>query len=308
MENSKELLLVHRAMKPVSLSEPVNVMLTPQFYTLKKESVPVKYAYQAKKLANSLFEGSLDKEGSYDFFVYKENDHWIYIAYDIETITAFLETKGFRAGDVSKLFFVQQAREEFRTPYFLSDQDTLIVLDETVVVVPASALGSQKALSFNFDRHLTPKRGVPIEGVSASLFTTRQAAIVSLVFMLFAAMFYIEGARYGGENISTSEELQSFYADYPSLQSTYTRESIVSKYRELDQTERAKRDAVKKLSGMLFKGVTLTSLSIDHQSVKANFSCDSKKTAQRVTKLGKKAQFKVFQKDGAHDLHMEGSL
>jgi hypothetical protein len=59
MGNNKDLLLVHSAMERVTLVESVNVMLTPQFYTLKKEALPVKYAYQAKKIAPSLFEGLL---------------------------------------------------------------------------------------------------------------------------------------------------------------------------------------------------------------------------------------------------------
>jgi len=121
-------------------------------------------------------------------------------------------------------------------------------------------------------------------------------------------MFFIEGSRYGGESGSTEEELQTMYADHPSLRSTYTREGIVSKYRELDKTERAKRDAVKKLSGMIFKGVTLTALYVDHKGVKANFSCSNKKIAQRVENLGKKAQFKVSKTKGSFELHMEGTL
>ena len=57
LENTKELLLAYPSMKQVTLSESVNVMLPPQFYTLKKEALPLRYAYQAKKIAPSLFEG-----------------------------------------------------------------------------------------------------------------------------------------------------------------------------------------------------------------------------------------------------------
>lgn len=309
MENSsKELLLVHTAMKHVSLSEPVNIMVTPQFYTLKKEILPVTYAYQAKRFSGSLFDGLLDGEGSYDFFVYKENEYWVFIAYDLGKITHFLQTKGFNPGDVSKIFFTQQSVEEFTAPYVLSDQDALVVLDEIVVLVPANALSSEEPSSLKFDRHFTPKKGVSLEDASSSIFTIKQAVLFSSLFVFFAMMFLIEGSRYGGGNGSTEEELQSLYADYPSLKSTYTREGIVSKYRELDKTERAKRDAVKKLSDMIFKGVTLTSLYVDHKNVKASFSCNNKKIAQRVENLGKKAQFKVSKTKGSHDLQMVGTL
>jgi len=176
-------------MKSVSLAEPVNILLTPQFYTLKKEILPVSYAYQVKKLAGSLFEGLLDREGAYDFFVYKEDEHWIFIAYDMEKITAFLQTKGFNQGDVSKIFFAQQSVEKFTAPYVLGDQDALVVLDETVVVVPASALSSEKSSSLKFDRYFTPKKGVSLEDASSSIFTIKQAALFSSVFIFFALIF-----------------------------------------------------------------------------------------------------------------------
>ncbi len=308
MENSKELLLVHREIKPVSLSAAVNIMLTPQFYTLKKEVLPVKYTYQAKRLAPSLFEGLLEKEGSYDFLVYKEGESWTFIAYDIEKISEFLHLKGFQQGDVSKIFFAQQSAALFLGPCMLNEKDALVVLDDTVVLVPVKALGEEVSSPVHFDKHFTPKKGISLEGASGSLFTMPQTILLASVFVLFAMMFFVEGSRYGGESQSTEEALQSLYADHPSLQSAYTREGIVTKYREIDQTERTKREAVKSLSSMIFKGVTLTTLTIDQNNVKADFTCSSKKIAQRVEKLGKKAAFKVFKTKGSHDLRMEGAL
>jgi hypothetical protein len=308
MENSKELLLVHRTMNAVTLSEPVNIMLTPQFYTLKKESLPVQYAYQAKKLAHSLFDGLLDVEGSYDFLVYKEDEHWVFIAYDVEMIIAFLKTKGFNQGDVSKIFFAQQSAEKFTSTYSLSEKEALVVIDETVVMVPSIALDPQTVSSLRFDRNFTPSKGVSLEDVTASVFTIKQTVFFSLIFMVFAVMYFIEGVRYGGESQSTEQELQTLYSEHPSLQSTYTRAGIVNKYRDIDKIERAKRDAVKKLSGMIFKGVTLTALYVDHKKVKVNFSCSNKNVAQRVEVLGEKAQFKVSKIKGSFDLYMEGTL
>ena len=56
-------------MKEHSLSHSVNIMLTPQFYTLKKEKLPVRYLYQAKKIAPSLFDGLVEDIQKYDYLV-----------------------------------------------------------------------------------------------------------------------------------------------------------------------------------------------------------------------------------------------
>jgi len=89
-------------MPDVTLRETVNVMVTPQFYTLKKEALPVKYAYQAKKIAPSLFDGLLEEDGNYEYMVSKEEEDWVFIAYDIKKITDFLALKGIKTNSKRK--------------------------------------------------------------------------------------------------------------------------------------------------------------------------------------------------------------
>jgi len=308
MGNNKDLLLAHSAMERVTLVESVNVMLTPQFYTLKKEALPVKYAYQAKKIAPSLFEGLLEEGGNYNYMVTKEEDTWAFIAYDIDSITAFLESKGITAEKVSKIFFAQQALGSFSSPLALNEKEALVALDDTVVVVPRIALGNEEEPSLVFDSSFTPKSGVTLQGTSSSVLTQRQALSLAAVFMLFAGMFVVEGSRYGGDNESAGAELESLYESYPAFQSSYTRQGIVDKYRTIDTKERKKRDAIKAFSGMIFKGVTLTSLHTDEKGFQAQFSCASADVAKRVKELAKKAHYNTAKVKGSTDLRIEGTL
>ena len=308
MESSKELLLVHKTMKRVSLSEPVNIMLTPQFYDVKKEKLPVKYRYQAKRLAPSLFEGYLEKERAYDYYVYKEGEDWVFIAYDLPMISAFLETKGFGQEDVAKMYFAQQSAHLFESPFLYHEEYALLNIDDIVAIVPSGVLEAEGLTPKGFNKEDTPRGGVSIESATSSFFTTKESVIISSLFVVLALMFMIEGSRYGGESDDSQEVLQTLYDEYPSLQSAYTREGIVTTYREIDKKERAKREAVKSLSGMIFKGVTLTSLQVDQKRINANFSCTDGKIAERVEKLAKKAQFSVKKIKGSHNLQLEGLL
>jgi len=308
MGKNKELILAHASMDRVTLNESVNVMLTPQFYTLKKEALPVKYAYQAKKIAASLFDGLLEEEGNYSYLVSKEEDTWAFIAYDSEKIATFLASKGIEASRVSKLFFAQQAANAFNVPLALNDKEALILLEDTVVVVPRMALGELEEPSLVFDNSFTPKGGVTLEGSSGSLLSQKQALGFAAVFLLFAGMFLFEGLRYGGESKVANAELESLYESYPALQSSYTRQGIVDKYRMIDTTERKKRDAIKSFSSMIFKGVTLTALHVDEKGFKAQFSCANEEVAKRVKVLAKKSKYKTIKVQGSNDLHIEGTL
>jgi len=211
MGKNKELLLVHSSMNRVSLTDSVNVMLTPQFYTLKREELPVKYAYQAKKIAPSLFEGLLEDKGEHEYLVIKEEEGWVFIAYDIEKISAFLASKGIEKDKVSKLFFAQESSSHFIKPLGLGEREALVSLDDTVVVVPRMALGDEEHISSHFDESFTPtKGGIGIKGGSSNTaFTPQQAFSLAAIFMLFAGMFVVEGLRYGGDNKGNAEELET---------------------------------------------------------------------------------------------------
>lgn len=308
MGNTKELIFAHPAMKQVSLEETVNVMLPPQFYTLKKEILPVKYAYQAKRIAPSLFEGLLEEGRHYDYMVWKEEEAWVFLAYDMEMITTFLQSKGFAPENISKIFFAQQSAALFDKPFALGDNEALVSLDDMVVVVPRAVLSEEEEPSLVFDNRFTPKKGVVLPGAYGSVISRKQASILAVVFTLFSLMFFVEGWRYG-DNIKAEEaQLQALLEANPSLQSTYKRDSILAKYRTIDTTERKKRETVKTVSELIFKGVILTSFEMDEKRFGVQFACKDAEVAKRVKTLAQKRKLNAADVAGGNDVRIEGAL
>ena len=305
--NSKDLLLVYSGMKEQSLSGSVNIMLTPQFYTLKQEKLPIKYLYQAKKIAPSLFDGLLEGTQKYDYFVYKEEDTWIFIAYDPESISDFLISKGISPDQVAKIFFAQQASSLFTAPVLLEEKEALIALDDTVVVVPQVAV-KEVDNTIPFDNSFTPKIGVPLQGIHVSVLSKNQTVGLTAFFTLFAFIFFIEGWRYAHDSQAIQKEIQMLLEDHPSLQSQYTRESIAVKYKTIDQKERKKREIVKTLAGMIFKGVKVGSFKLNEKSFKVEFSCSDPKVAKRLVLLAKKMKFKSAKIIAGNVVHIEEAL
>ncbi len=307
MGNDKEILLVHASMERVSLQESVNVMLTPQFYTLKKEAIPVKYQYQAKRIAPSLFDGLLEDWSSYEYMVFKEDESWTFIAYNTGQISSLLLSKGIKLEQVSKIFFAEQVRDKFTDPVLLGDKEALVVLNNTVVVVPQAVL-QEETLPLTFDTSFTPKKGIAIQGSQGSFLTLKQASILAVIFSFLAIIFFVEGWRHGNNFQAGKAEMQELLDAYPSLQSKYTRDSIIVKYKTLDVMERKKREIVKTLSRMIFKGVTLTSFDMDEKMFKVQFSCQDAKVAKRIKELAKKNKLNTSSISGSNDLKIEGVL
>lgn len=308
METNRELLLVHIDMESPSLEERVNLLLTPQHYTLKKEALPVKYRFQAQRIAPSLFEGLLEEPENYNYLVYREEDVWVFIAYNMREINDFLLSKGIRPEQVSKLFFAEQLRDAFLTPVSAGSQRVLTVVDGTVVIVPR-AVFTEEVETRPFDASMMPKSGgVSLENTEGSLLSRKQAITVASLFFLFAVLFFLEGLHYGGSVQGGHMKLEELLSENPSLRNSTVRESIAKQYRKTDHSERAKREMVRNLSKVIFKGVSLTSLHLDEKSFKAVLTCSDKKIAQRARQLAKERLFTVSPEGNGNDVTLEGKL
>jgi len=309
MENTKELMLIHSQMKHISSvpSEGINIMLTPQFYTIKREPLPVKYAYQAKRIAPSLFDGLLEDVENNKYFVFKEENTWLFIAYDTEKIKTFLQRKGIEIAQVSKIFFVEQVADRFTAPMLLGEQDALVNINDTMTIVPQIALNpDEKPIQIN--ANFTPKKGVAFEGRGKSMVSTNEAYTLAAIFVLFAIIYFVEGSRYGGENEAQTLEMQTLLENHTSLQSSYARKSISNKYKKIDNKERKKRDVIKALSHMIFKGSTLTSLFVDDKKFQAQFACKDASISKKLKELAKKEKFNTTKIANSNDVKIEGTL
>ncbi|SFV56256.1 hypothetical protein MNB_SV-3-174 [hydrothermal vent metagenome] len=305
--NTKTLLLVHKQMPYQTLETSVNLMLSPQFYTLKREEVPVRYAYQAKAIAPSLFDGLLEIKSGTRYFVSKEENSWLFIAYDIDEIEEFLEKKGIAVDKVDKLFFSEQGIENFDKPIKIGDSEALAVLNGSVVVIPQVAL-EEESLSQDINHSFTPAKGVTLEGGKSSIFEKKDAYILAAVFSIFALIFFAEGMRYAQENTTEIKEMEALLQSHPSLKSSYTRESIGSKYRSINKKERKKREVINRLSQMIFKGVTLTTFSIDDKEFHAVFDCKNQKVVKKLQDLARQQKFNAIRVPKSNSLKIGAVL
>lgn len=298
---------MHKEMSKQRLSQSVNVLLTPQFYTLKREAIPVQYAYQAKRIAPSLFDGLLDDPSRYSYFVSKEEEGWLFIAYDMQEITDFLASKGMGTEDVSKIFFAEQSASLFTSSVKIGSKEALLNLDGSMVIVPQIAL-DETVDTMQIDDSFTPKKGVVLEGAEGSVLGAIDAYVLAGIFVLFGLMFFVEGSRYGGDGAAQEEEMNLLLEDHPSLQSSYTRDSIASKYKAIDKKEREKREVIRALSHVIFKGSTLNSLNMNDKNFQALYSCKDATVMKKLEDLAKKENLKTLKVANTTNLKIEGTL
>jgi len=311
MGNSKHIVLIHKAMREYRYDNPLAIMVTPQFYTLKRVELPVKFHYQVKKLAPSIMEELLPEGREYSYHIYKDESQeglvWVIIAYDALGISEFLATKGIGAEQVTKLYFAQRSPERFANPFKLGDHDVITVMDETVVVVP-QAIFDDHVGNFSFDESLIPENGVSFNVNTNALITFKEAVIVASLIASFGLVWLVEGIRYGGIITALSQPVDELLAQNPALQSQYARENISMRYQKIDKEERAKRDVLQNLSKLAKKGVELESLKMNEKGFITSFVCKDETTLAQTQKVATQKGYKTSRKAPELTLKVEGTL
>ena len=308
MGSSRQRVLVHRDMEDFSTSDSVDILLTPQFYTFLQEELGIKFSYQAKQIAPSLFDDYLDESLNYQFFVYKIGDSWQFFAYSVEEIRTFLKDKGIEEGQINKIYFIQELESELQTPTQLSQKRVIQSLDGTVAIVPKKLLGLEESeyREFNIDG-VSLRNGVAMSSSYESLIPIKQTIILSLLLVALGVIFLVEGGRIRGSVEESIARHDSLIDKNPKLSSSMIRKSILGKYEPIDKSEREKRGYLEKISKMLSVNSSLKSLSMDDNKISATIETKNSSVSKQVKKHANSGGFKVIKSNG-QEITIERSL
>ena len=278
------LVLLHRHITALPDTARFDLMLTPQFYVIKRETLPLKYVFQAKKLAPSILE-ELTGEGTFTYEAFPEGDSWVFIAYDLPALAEFLETKNGSIDRVRHLYFAEQAREQFAAPVSLDGREALTLVNDTVTVVPKSLL--QHPASFStFDETFRPQKHYDIKRSYNSFLDTRLAAALAIPIALLGLTYIAEGYRYHTAVAAAEHQLDTLLEANPSLRGAYARKSILKKYTAVNTLQRRIRDRVKDIARLTGNDTRINALFVDTRGYRATLTVpDKPETVATLKKL-----------------------
>ena len=205
-------------------------------------------------------------------------------------LACFYKVKAYEAEKVSKLFFAQQALHSFETPVPLGEKDALVTMQNVVVNIPKMALREGVSVH-KVDESFTPKSGLTLNTSFHSFLSTKQTIALTTLFSIFALVFFVEGWKAGDSSNKIKVEINKLLEENPSLQSQYTRKSIAAKYKGIDRRERRKRDVIKTLAGMLFKGVKVDTFKMDEKTFMIRYHCSDAKVIKHLREIATKLGF-----------------
>ena len=296
--------MVHRGMSTISRVKRYDLMLTPQFYIFKKETLPVSYQYQALKLAPSILD-ELTGTGNYSYAAIKEDDGWALIAYDMAKIETFLEAHGLPKNLINKIYFAQQAKEHFLHPVSADEKNAIVTVDDTVVMLPKSIVGTEECgILTNAFR---PEKGITPSQSRQTWVTQKQAIVISVFLFLLAAAYFTEGLQYRTAIASARQKIETVKQKYPNLKdkSTIVLNNLYETNHAIDMHQRKMRDRLKSISRLTSKASKIDSLKIDSKQYEVSIATDAKHMKE-LKKYAKSQHLTVL--DTNQSLQLKGAL
>jgi hypothetical protein len=305
MGNSKKRVLVHKDMESITTVDSIDIILTPQFYTFLKEELGVKFSYQAKQIAPSLFDDYLDNTKEYQYHVYSCEGLWCFFAYSVDEITQFLETKGIKTHQINKIFFTQELYSYMENAIDLGDNLSIQSIEGVVTLLPKRLMDSKHNYSPLDLANISLKNGIALGSSYNAVVPLKQTVIITMLLTILGGVFMFEGNRIRG-SIDDSLEKETMLLDKNSkLSSSRVRKSILGEYEPIDRVERVKRDSIKKISKLLSTQNILTKLIINNDKISATIKVKNHNAIKQIESQAK--EFKI-KKEGNKLIKLEKIL
>ncbi len=292
MEKSNNKLFIHKNMEHVTLEHSVEIILTPEFYTLIREELDIRFAYQAKQIAESLFDDYLDATKEYQYHVSKTEGAWYFYAYNIQEIEDFIESIGIEKHRVSKIYFAQELSSLLEEPIQLSAKHILQTIENTVTLIPSRLMEPNLDFKPLNLKEVKLSSAVSMGASHTSLVSAKETILLSSIFFILGTIFIFEGNRIKASISKDEAQLITLIDDNPSYGSSMLRENILAKYQPIDKNERAKRQSIKDISKLLSAKSQLISLNIEKSNIRANIKTSDSHISKQVIQSAKAKNFK----------------
>ena len=271
--------------RQISLNEPSDILLSPEYYWIKRVQLPVTSRYEARKLAKSIFEDHLPDSEGYRFIVSSTNTKgsFIILAYHPDEIKKRLEKQIENPTKIRKIYFSQFAFSCTRSCIAIDTRSALQCVDGVILYTPVSCqerdtksvedvIRSMPKMH-HFMRFYEDSDQVPESSV-------RQTILVLLL------LFVVYGAEIGWYLFKKHEidsKQQQIAKRYEMPATTMQYDSIVKRLEKTESEQRHKRRLLRIVSHLPVEGTfKLEKLSLSDDTLKLCWRQKDTKTEKTI--------------------------
>ena len=223
------------------------VILSPEFYWIKKVQLPVKKAKDALRLAASVYEGSLP-QGDFSYAARKVEEGFIMIAYDKKEIASILEKIIPYKGDITSVHFTQDALSHIESCIAVSGFAALTNIDGIIVQVPRACTTTEHTLDEILQEADVSKNKVKLSSFDNELFSLSDLKPIAAIFLLLLFAFIAEYIVYKKASNDLESQRTQIIADNHLPRTSIQLKSIKKSLHKKYKTQKSLRETFASLS------------------------------------------------------------
>jgi len=271
-----------------TLDAPVNVILSPSMYWVKRVKLPVKYLREVKSLIPSLFEENLP-QGKYSYSAYKDGDTFLIFAYNDKEVLDLIARKGVTSANIDNIYLAQSEFDTIERSLRIDDQSILSLQDGVVVKLPIAF--NPEAEPLDLSGHIFSKHSIHLTRINQIADRKSQlvfASILGILILMFGTEWMITGAKVS----AIAEKESEVYASHNLPATSFQNEAIYARLNATFERQSRIRDILNlALTIELKPEEQIVHLALEKEKVIIRIkTTSSEQGAQRLSKISK--QFK----------------
>ena len=240
---SKNELFYFSKNSPVQEKGHFDVILSPEFYWVKKVELPVKKVSAAKRLAESVYEGSLPS-GDFAYDVSKHNDAFIIVAYDKEGISAELSKKFIKDAKVSAVYFSQNEFLELEDCCGVDQYNSLINLEGLIMQVPRVCTESKKEIGAYLENKKLSNKKITLSSLESEVVGKKEVVVLATGMGLLLTSFGLDWFNYAQATKKLDDQRTEIITKYNLPQTSMQLNSIKKSLTKTFKAQKKIRDEV----------------------------------------------------------------
>lgn len=272
-----------------------DIILSPEFYWVKKINLNIKFSYEVKKMAPSIFDGVLPK-GDFSYKVFKiAPKEFVVIAYDIKHIIEELKFLKIDISFVDKIYTIQS---EFQNhDLFLKAEESLGIISQDGVIVCLPLRFLSEIPKINIDDAIQKKLSsnyIYSKNFKEIGINKKESNLISWFLFLSVLVLLTQVIKVEKERWTIKKQKERITKKYALPKTSFETKSIQAEFLKTDQNQNHLREALSYLRKFdLLTTEFFNSLRYEKSYLKFSIHLDSVKR-ERVIKNFISKKFKII--------------
>lgn len=280
-KESKKIFLTTNTKFSQSLDSKVDIIISPEFYWVRKFEIPVKTETQARHVLPTLFEDIVNDTGSLTYQVQKLSDNmYLCFAFNNNVVYEAIKKAMIPISNISSLYFAQNECKEFNS-FEVDNQKFMYTSDDILIKVPNQLLDNALDLNRVLNNIKLSSYSVQIKLYNNYIdtkFYYSLFAVLGILILLNAVKYF----TYNNELNKIEQKIEKTKKINKLPTSSIQTKAILNKYTSIVKKEDEKREAIDYI--LAYTKFNLKSFSLDKNNISLEYLSADKNQVEAYLK------------------------